>query len=74
MVELFLREAVTMKDFRHTHVLALTGVSFEEDGSPMVVLPYMANGDLRSYIQQPSQVRGRSQLSTFTLFVQSVLR
>ena len=56
MVELFLREAVTMKDFRHPHVLALTGVSFEEDDSPMVVLPYMANGDLRSYIQQPARV------------------
>ena len=56
MVELFLREAVTMKDFKHVNVLRIVGVSFEADGSPMVILPYMANGDLRQYIMNPSLV------------------
>jgi len=56
MVELFLREAVIMKDFRHRNVLRVVGVSFEADGSPMVVLPYMANADLRQYIMNPSLV------------------
>jgi len=56
MVELFLREAVIMKDFEHVNVLRIVGVSFEADGSPMVILPYMANGDLRHYILNPSLV------------------
>ena len=56
MVELFLREAVIMKDFRHRNVLQIVGVSFEPDASPMVVLPYMANSDLRQYIMNPSLV------------------
>jgi len=56
MVELFLREAVIMKDFEHINVLRIVGVSFEVDGSPMVVLPYMANADLRQYILNPNIV------------------
>jgi len=56
MVELFLREAVIMKDFDHINVLRIVGVSFEADGSPMVVLPYMANADLRQYIMNPNHV------------------
>ena len=59
-MELFLREAVMMKDFRHPHVLSLIGISVDEDGSPMVVLPLMANSDLRIYVQDPDKVwRGR---------------
>lgn len=50
MAELFLREAVLMKDFWHVHVLGVIGVTFDPDGSPMVILPFMANGDLRKYI------------------------
>jgi serine/threonine protein kinase len=56
MVELFLREAVIMKDFRHHNVLRIIGVTFDMDGSPMVVLPFMANGDLRQYILNPQLV------------------
>ena len=51
MVELFLREAVMMKDFSHPHVLSLIGISFDDDSSPMVILPFMSNGDLKQYIQ-----------------------
>lgn len=50
-VESFLQEGLIMKDFKHHHVLTLIGVSFEEDGSPIVVLPFMENGDLLSYIR-----------------------
>jgi len=57
MAELFLREAILMKDFHHVHVLGVIGVSFDSDGSPMVILPYMANGDLRQYITSAQLVR-----------------
>jgi len=57
MAELFLREAILMKDFHHAHVLGVIGVSFDSDGSPMVILPYMANGDLRQYITSTQLVR-----------------
>jgi len=56
MVELFLREAVIMKDFRHPNVLHIVGITFDCDSSPMVVLPFMANGDMRQYILNPSLV------------------
>jgi serine/threonine protein kinase len=52
-VNAFLNEALRMKDFRHDHVLALVGVCVQPDTSPMLVLPYMANGDLLSYIRAP---------------------
>lgn len=41
-----------MKDFDHPHVLTLIGLCFPDDGSPLVVIPYMANGDLRHYISE----------------------
>ena len=56
MAELFLREAILMKDFCHPHVLGIIGISFDADGSPMVILPYMANGDLRQYIMNAELV------------------
>jgi len=58
MAELFLREAILMKDFEHVHVLGVIGVSFDTDSSPMVILPYMANGDLRQYITSAQLVSG----------------
>lgn len=42
-----------MKDFRNDHVLTLVGVCVQPDTTPMLVLPYMANGDLLSYIRNP---------------------
>ena len=48
MVELFLREAVIMQNFTHENILSLIGISEDNDGSPLVLLPYMARGDLRS--------------------------
>ncbi len=40
-----------MKDFDHCNVLKLKGISFEDDSLPIVILPYMQNGDLLSYIR-----------------------
>ncbi|GFR88422.1 hepatocyte growth factor receptor, partial [Elysia marginata] len=52
----FVQEAVLMKDFRHPHVLGLVGLS-ERAGpagiAPYVILPYMENGDLLTYVRDP---------------------
>jgi proto-oncogene tyrosine-protein kinase Met len=46
----FLSEANRMKDFSHPNILSLIGVSWDPTRKAMVLLPYMKNGDLRSYI------------------------
>ena len=45
----FLEEAVTMMDFNHPNVLTLVAVTIEKD-VPKVILPFMKNGDLRSFL------------------------
>ncbi|XP_023931649.1 hepatocyte growth factor receptor [Lingula anatina] len=65
----FLREAALMTSFRHDHVLALLGICFEVDGNPMIVLPYMANGDLKSYIENSKNAPTGLQLLQFGLDV-----
>ena len=50
-VSAFFQEAMIMRDFEHPHILNLIGVSFSKDqGLPLVVVPFMANGDMREYI------------------------
>ncbi|ELU04082.1 hypothetical protein CAPTEDRAFT_93615 [Capitella teleta] len=45
----FLEEATLMSNFNHEHVLGLTGVVIR-GSHPYVVLPFMENGDLKSFI------------------------
>lgn len=48
----FLRESAVMKDFLHPNVLQVLGISLEtEDGLPYILLPYMANGDLKTFLK-----------------------
>ena len=54
--KMFVKEAVIMKDFHHDHVLGLRGLAEKEPGVPYVILPYMPNGDLHSYIKNPDKV------------------
>jgi len=39
-----------MKDFNHINVLTLIGISFE-NSQPIIILPFMENGDLESYLR-----------------------
>ncbi|CAF2137619.1 unnamed protein product [Rotaria magnacalcarata] len=46
----FLYEANRMKDFSHPNILSLIGVAWDSSRQAMVLLPFMKNGDLRTYL------------------------
>ena len=42
-----------MKDFDHPNVLSVLGVGFNTDNRlPFVILPFMVNGDLKTYLKR----------------------
>lgn len=57
-MENFVQEGIIMKNFNHPHVLSLLGLCLGYKKEPMVVLPFMANGDLRSFVKDKSRVSG----------------
>ena len=40
-----------MTSFHHDNVLSLIGISFDTNGFPIVVMPYMSNGSLIDHVQ-----------------------
>jgi len=51
-----LKESIAMIKFDHPNVLCLLGVSIDTDcGPPFIILPYMVNGDLRTYLKNKRQ-------------------
>lgn len=51
-IEKFIAESSIMRDLDHPNILRLIGVCFNmEDNLPAIVLPYMALGDLRSFLR-----------------------
>ena len=53
-LNLFIAESVIMKHFKHKNVLGLIGVSVgieNEIARPYIILPFMANKDLKKYLQ-----------------------
>ena len=41
-----------MKELHHSHVMNLIGVCLDAGPTPYIVLPFMANGDLLSYLKK----------------------
>ena len=41
-----------MKHFNYLHVMTLKGVCLDGGPAPFIVLPYMANGSLLSYLKK----------------------
>ena len=41
-----------MKDFDHPNIVSLIGVCIATGSSPYIVMPFMANGSLLSYLKQ----------------------
>ena len=47
-----LNESLLMKDFDHPNIVGLLGVCFDTpDGKPYLILPFMANGNIRDYLK-----------------------
>jgi len=61
----FLEESVIMCDFNHPHVLGLVGISLDPNNTPHLLLPYMENGDLRSYLKNKRDGENISQMDSF---------
>ena len=57
----FFAESATMATFQHPNILGLLGVCFDSpDGTPLMVLPFMVNGNLKTYLiksRNPSLVQ-----------------
>ena len=44
-------ESLQMKSFQHPNVMNLLGVCLDAGPAPYLILPYMANGNLHSYLK-----------------------
>ena len=47
-----LNESLLMKEFDHPNIVGLLGVCFDTpDGYPYLILPFMANGNIKDYLK-----------------------
>ena len=56
----FIEESALMHSFDHPHVLGLIGISLDDNGSPYLVLPFMENGDLRTFLKNKREIATKS--------------
>ena len=61
----FLEESVVMCGFDHPHVLGLIGISLDPSNSPHLLLPFMKNGDLRTYLKNKRDADGIIYISEY---------
>ena len=45
-------ESVKMKRFDHPHVISLIGVCIDAGPAPYIIMPFMDNGSLLSYLKK----------------------
>ena len=48
----FIEESLIMSKLKHTHVMGLIGVCIDAGSAPYIVMPYMANGSLLTYLKK----------------------
>ena len=51
-IDKFMEESVKMKHFNHPNVMSLIGVCTDAGPAPYIVMPFMANGSLLSYLRK----------------------
>eukprot|EP00054_Salpingoeca_dolichothecata_P027949 m.208492 g.208492 ORF g.208492 m.208492 type:complete len:1457 (+) comp26086_c0_seq1:174-4544(+) len=59
--ELFVQEALRMKEFDHPHIIKLLGMCL--DDPPLIVMEYMALGELRSFLLANTEQLKRTSLT-----------
>ena len=57
----FLEEGLLMKNFIHPNIMGLIGLAFDVKDNPVIILPLMPFGDLRSYLRKDTTVRDYDQ-------------
>ena len=62
-LEQLLEEADKMKVFDHLNVLTLTGICLGLLDTPCIVMPFMSNGSLLSYLRKESMNLSVSEIS-----------
>lgn len=71
----FVKESILMLGFDHPNVLRLLGVCFDTDNNmPLIVLPFMANGDLRDYLMSIRKSAVVSTLADFPKVMQNYFK
>ena len=50
--DLLIRESVLMFKFDHPNIISLIGLCLDAGPSPYIILPFMENGSLLSYIKK----------------------
>ena len=51
-IDKIMEESLKMRKFKHPHVMGLIGVCLDAGPAPYIVMPYMANGSLLSYLKK----------------------
>ena len=51
-IDKIIEESLKMRKFKHPHVMGLIGVCLDAGPAPYIVMPYMANGSLLSYLKK----------------------
>jgi len=65
-IEDFMAEPALMQGFDHCNVLELLGICFDtQNHVPLIVLPYMENGDLRTFLKSKRLADKQTSKETF---------
>jgi serine/threonine protein kinase len=73
-IKSFLNEGLIMRDFNHFNVLNLKGICFDEDDSPIILIPYMNGGDLLAFIRDEENCLIVEDLLNFVLGISRGLK
>jgi serine/threonine protein kinase len=68
----FFNEGLQMRYFDHPRVLRLIGISIDAQYTPLILTPYMQNGDLLTYLKKSSSVSVFLYIFSIRLFVLTV--
>ena len=64
-----------MQNFNHDNVLTLIGICINENGIPLVILPYLKDGDLIGFLRNKNNVvSGKLNQKQLTLFAIDVAK